>query len=96
MKRVSRDKTFGSPERFRRHCLSIAELANRSGADAVKHSVVDVQHIAREDEIALQLPVGPHAAADQFETQRRQELGDAPAAFVLSRLDLNLSKRRVC
>jgi len=46
--------------------------------------------------MALELPVAPHAGAHQFETQRGQELGDAPATFVLSRLNLNLSKRRIC
>jgi len=46
--------------------------------------------------MALELPVAPHAGAHQFKTQRGQELGDAPATFVLSRLNLNLSKRRIC
>jgi len=45
--------------------------------------------------MALELPVARHAGAHQFETQRGQELGDAPATFVLSRLNVNLSKRRI-
>src|SRR5690348_17319425 len=33
--------------------------------------------------MALELPVAPHAGAHQFKTQRGQELGNAPATFVL-------------
>jgi hypothetical protein len=37
----------------------------------------------------------PHAAPGQLESERRQQFGDTPAAFVLPGLNLNLSERRI-